>query len=91
MEELRFRLDIRRFMAENLRYQENEPYLEAHKRMVQESDALLTLLSDMATTQYTREKRRRISAQFARYKDARIQYLTLHEHLIAANSTGWEV
>ena len=73
-------------MAQNFLSQENELYVEAHHRMVKESDALLNLLSDMAKTQHTREKR--ITTQFTKYKNARIQFRKLHERLNGATTTG---
>ena len=66
-------------------YQDHR-YIEAHERLVKESNALFDLLDRTGWTPSTPEEHGKIEAQSAEFKTARIKLRELREKLMAVHS-----
>jgi hypothetical protein len=68
----------------------DQRYIEAHERLMRESNALFDLLDEMGWKPSTPKEHKSVAAQRAKHKAARTALRELREKLMAARSASTE-
>jgi hypothetical protein len=68
--------------AKDLWLYQNAEYIEAHERLLRESNTLFDLLDEMAWRPSTNEDRENVAKQSAKHKAARMALRELREQLL---------